>query len=153
MRRRHLTFVLSLTLGCGLAVAAQIPPPGPSQTYRGLQMTASSIERAPTASLNDCPPGENRVNATARPGEEFAIVTVAFKVLPTFQPGPIKRPVLVDAQGKTYNTAVSFMDVGKVPEFSCQMPFRVPAGTALGTLMIDTAKLDLANVAKKSPTH
>jgi hypothetical protein len=124
---------------------------GASQVYKGLQMSAVSVDRASTASLNDCPPGENRVNATTKPGEEFAVVTIAFKVLPAFQPGPMKRPVLTDAAGKTYNTAVAFVDVGKIPEFSCQLPFRVPAGTALKSLAIDTATLDLTTVDKKKP--
>jgi hypothetical protein len=122
---------------------------GAPQTYKGLQMTATAVTRAPTASLNDCPPGENRVNATTRPGEEFAIVTVAFKVLPSFQAGPMKRPVLTDASGKTYNTAVSFVDVGKTPEFTCQIPFRVSSGTPVKSLAIETATLDLTKIDAK----
>src|ERR671938_42194 len=118
---------------------------GKPVTYNGLEMTVDSVQRAPTASLKDCPPGGNTVNATSRPGEEFAVVTVKFKVLPGFQPSPMKRPVLTDAAGKTYNTAVSFVDVGSVPEFSCAIPFRVPSGTAVKSLQIDTATLDLSS--------
>jgi hypothetical protein len=55
----------------------------------------------------------------------------------------IKRPTLTDTAGKTYNTAVSFVDVGSVPEFSCAIPFRVPAGTALKAVQVETATLDL----------
>jgi hypothetical protein len=117
---------------------------GKPVTYNGLEMTVDSVQRAPTASLKDCPPGGNTVNATTRPGEEFAIVTVKFKVLPAFQPNTmLKRPTLADTTGKTYNTAVSFVDVGKVAEFSCSIPFRVPSGTALKSFQVDTAKLDL----------
>jgi hypothetical protein len=119
-------------------------------TYNGLQMSVASVERAPTASLKDCPPGGNTVNATTRPGEEFAIVTVNFKVLPAFKENTIlKRPTVTDASGKTYNTAVSFVDVAKVPEFSCSIPFRVPAGTNLKSFQVDTASLDLTTADSK----
>lgn len=107
-------------------------------------MSVAGVDRASTASLKDCPPGGNTVNATTRPGEEFAIVTITFKVTPAFQANTmIKRPTLTDAAGKTYNTAVSFVDVGSVPDFSCAIPFRVPSGTALKSVQVDTATLDL----------
>ena len=118
-------------------------------TYKSLEMSVASVDRAPSASLKDCPPGGNTVNAMSRPGEEFAVVTVKFKVLPGFEPTPMKRPVLTDAAGKTYNTAVSFVDVGSVPEFSCAIPFRVPAGTAVKSLQIDNASLDLTSAETK----
>lgn len=149
--RRGLSILAIVWVGLAYAPAAGQPAPGATQTYKGLQISVTSVERAPSAGLNDCPPGENRVNALSRPGEEFAVVTLAFKVLPAFQPGPIKRAVLTDTAGKTYNTAVSFIDVGKVPEFSCQMPFRVPAGTALKSLAIESATLDLTAIEKKKP--
>ena len=117
---------------------------GKPVTYKGLEMSVASVERAASASLKDCPPGDNRVNAMTRPGEEFAVVTVKFKVLPAFQPNTmLKKPTLTDSAGKTYNTAVSFVDVGSVPEFSCAIPFRVPAGTALKSVQIDATSLDL----------
>jgi hypothetical protein len=113
-------------------------------THKGLEISVASVERAASASLKDCPPGDNRVNAMTRPGEEFAVVTVKFKVLPAFEKNTIlKKPTLTDASGKTYNTAVSFVDVGSVPEFSCAIPFRVPAGTALKSVQVDSASLDL----------
>ena len=108
-------------------------------------MSVAGVERAPTASLKDCPPGGNTVNATSRPGEEFAVVKVNFKVLPAFQPNTVlKRPTVTDESGKTYNTAVAFVDVGGTPEFSCAIPFRVPAGTTLKSLQIDSATLHLS---------
>jgi hypothetical protein len=55
----------------------------------------------------------------------------------------LKKPTLTDSAGKVYNTAVSFVDVGSVPEFSCSIPFRIPAGTALKSLQVDAATLDL----------
>ena len=62
----------------------------------------------------------------------------------TFEKNTIlKRPMLTDAAGKTYNTAVSFVDVASVPEFSCAIPFRVPTGTALKSIQIDAASLEL----------
>jgi hypothetical protein len=123
-------------------LAAQ--PPGKPVTYKGLEMSVAGVERAPRASLKDCPPGGNTVNATTRPGEEFAVVSVNFKVLPAFQPNTmLKRPVVTDEAGKTYNTAVSFVDVGGTPEFSCAIPFRVPMGTRLKSIQIDSATLEI----------
>ena len=138
-------------LACGLAggVAAQ---GGAAQTYKGLQMSVTRVERAPSASLKDCPPGTNTVTAMTRPGEQFAIVTVAFKTQPGFQASPplvMKRPSMADTAGKTYNTSVSFVDVGSVPEFSCLFPFRVPEGTKLKSLQIETASFDLSPFESK----
>jgi hypothetical protein len=124
-------------------VAAQSAA-GKPVTHKGLEMSVASVERAATASLKDCPPGDNRVNATTKPGEEFAVVTVKFKVLPAFEKSTmLKKPTLTDSAGKTYNTAVSFVDVASVPEFSCAIPFRVPTGTALKSVQVDSATLEL----------
>jgi len=60
----------------------------------------------------------------------------------------MRRPVLTDAAGKIYNTAVSFVDVGKTPEYSCAFPFRVPAGTAVKSINIDGAVIDLGSFQK-----
>jgi hypothetical protein len=137
-----------LVLAGAALVSAQSA--GKPVTYKGLEMSVASVERAAVASLKDCPPGDNRVNATTRPGEEFAVVTVKFKVLPAFQPNTmLKKPVLNDTGGKAYNTAVSFVDVGSVPEFACAIPFRVPTGTALKSVQIDSASLDLAGTEAK----
>ena len=154
MEPRYLPFVLSWFRGFACVLALTVPAAaqsaaGKPTTYKGLEISVAGIERASTASLNDCPPGENRVVATTRPGEEFAIVKVSFKVLPAFQPTPLKRPAITDASGKSYFTAVSFVDVGKTPEFSCAIPFRVPAGTALKSLQIDSATLDLSSADTK----
>jgi hypothetical protein len=128
----------------GRAAAPVAQSAGTPVSYKGLEMAVAGVERAPTASLKDCPPGGNTVNATTRPGEEFAVVKVTFKILPGFQPNTtLKRPVLTDQSGKTYNTAVSFVDIGSTPEFSCAIPFRVPAGTALKAVQIDSATLDI----------
>jgi hypothetical protein len=132
-----------LILACAVPVAAQSAA-GKPVTHKGLEMSVAGVERAATASLKDCPPGDNRVNATTKSGEEFAVVTVKFKVLPAFEKSTmLKKPTLTDSAGKTYNTAVSFVDVGTVPEFSCAIPFRVPTGTALKSVQIDSATLDL----------
>jgi hypothetical protein len=132
-----------LILACAVPVAAQSAA-GKPVTHKGLEMSVAGVERAASASLKDCPPGDNRVNAMTKPGEEFAVVTVKFKVLPAFEKSTmLKKPTLTDSAGKTYNTAVSFVDVGSVPEFSCSIPFRVPAGTALKSVQIDSATLDL----------
>jgi hypothetical protein len=121
---------------------------GGSQTTRGLEISAAGVEHTSKASLKDCPPGANTVGSTAKPGEEFAIVNLNFKVLPAFKPGTFRRPVLTDAGGKTYNTAVSLVDVGKVPEFSCAIPFRVPTGTKAKSIQIEDASIDLSALDK-----
>jgi hypothetical protein len=122
-----------------VSLAAQ----GGSKNYKGIELSVAGVERAARVSLTDCPPGANTVSSTAKPGEEFAVVTLKAKVSPGYKPEPIKRPTLTDAAGKTYNTAVSFVDVGKVPEFTCAIPFRVPSGAKLKAIQVDTVSLDL----------
>jgi len=84
-----------------------------------------------------------------RPGEQFALVTVAFKVSPAFKAAPMKRPTVTDAADKKFNTASTFVDVGSVPEYSCTFPFRVPEGTKLKSLQLETASLDLSSFESK----
>ena len=120
------------------AVFAQAP-----KNFRGLDISVGGVERAGNVSLTDCPPGANTVSSTAKPGEEFAVVTLKMKVTPSYKPGAIKRPTVTDASGKIFNTAVSFVDVGKIPDFSCAIPFRVPAGTKLKSVQVETVSLDL----------
>jgi hypothetical protein len=131
-----------------LAVVAAGQTASPSQNYQGLAMTVTKVERATSASLRDCPPGTNTVNAVTRPGEQFALVTIAFKVGPSFKPGPMKRPSVTDTADKSYLTASQFVDAGSVPEYSCTFPFRLPEGTKLKALHIETATLDLSALDK-----
>jgi hypothetical protein len=142
---------LKRTLAIGIVVcglAAAVAAQGKPQTSKNLQMTPTSVELTDKGSLRDCPPGTNTVNSVARAGEQIANVTVAFKVLPGFQPGPLKRPTVTGADGKIYNTSVQFVDVGSVPEFSCTFVYRVPQGTQLKSMQIEDATLDLAGLAK-----
>jgi len=141
MRNRVFSGLCAASL---LAVVASGQTASTLQPLPGLDVTVSKVERAASASLRDCPPGSNTVNAVTRPGEQFALVTVAFKVSPSFQAAPMKRPSVTDATDKKYNTAATFVDVGKVPEFSCTFPFRVPEGTKLKALQIENASYDLA---------
>jgi hypothetical protein len=129
-----------------MTLAAQSSP----QTYKGLEMVVSGVERASNVSLTDCPPGANIVRGVIKPGDpmEFASVKVDFKVLPAFKPGPLPKPVLHDASGKAYNTAQSFSDVGSSPSFSCTFSFRVPTGTVAKRFTLDTASIDLSALAK-----
>src|SRR5215467_1343990 len=120
-----------------------------AQSIPGLDMKVSKIERASSASLRDCPPGTNTVNAVTRPGEQFALVTVAFKVSSAFKAAPMKRPTVTDTADKKYNTASTFVDVGSVPEYSCTFPFRVPEGTKLKSLQIESSSLDLSALEPK----
>jgi hypothetical protein len=132
-----------------LAVGASGQAGSKAQPLPGLDATVTKVERAASASLRDCPPGTNTVNAVTRPGEQFALVTVAFKVSSAFKASPMKRPTVTDAADKKYNTASTFVDVGSVPEYSCTFPFRVPEGTKLKSLQIETASLDLSTLEPK----
>jgi hypothetical protein len=131
-----------------LAVVASGQAASKGQPLPGLEATVTKVEHAATASLRDCPPGTNTVNAVTRPGEQFALVTVAFKVLPSFKASPMKRPTVTDAADKKFNTASTFVDVGSVPEYSCTFPFRVPEGTKLKAIQLETTSLDLSALDK-----
>jgi hypothetical protein len=130
------------------AVAASGQTASKAQPLPGLDASVTRVERAASASLRDCPPGSNTVNAVTRPGEQFALVTVAFKVSPAFKASPMKRPTVTDAADRKYNTAATFVDVGSVPEYSCTFPFRVPEGTKLKALQIESSSLDLSSLDK-----
>ena len=123
--------------------------PGPSTNYKGLEITAVGVERAQNVPLLDCPPSTNTQRGNALAGEEFAVVSLAFKVTPAFKATIVKKPVLTDASGKVYNTSVAIIDPGSQPEYKCSFPFRVPAGTKVASLQIDTATIALALLDKK----
>jgi hypothetical protein len=88
------------------------------------------------------------VNAVQRPGDELAVVTVNFKVMPDFKPVMMKRPTVIATDDKVYNTSVQFVDVGSVPEYACQFTYRVPTGTKLKALTIESATFDLTPLDK-----
>lgn len=121
----------------------------PKVSYKGLEIVATVVERAQNVPLVDCPPGTNTQRGNARAGEEFAVVSLAFKVTPAFKETIVKKPVLTDANGKVYNTSVAIIDPGSVPEYTCSFPFRVPTGTKVASVQIDTATLDLASLDKQ----
>ena len=119
------------------------------QTVNGLQITVTSVEHTDKAGLKDCPPGTNTVNSVQRPGDELIVVTAAFKVLPDFKPVMMKRPTATTADGKVYNTSVQFVDVGSMPEYSCQFVYRVqPPGTKLKTFTVENTAFDLTGIEK-----
>lgn len=121
----------------------------PKVNYKGLEIAAAGVARAQNVPLLDCPPGTNSQRGNARGGEEFAIVTLAFKVTPAFKETIVKKPVMTDSTGKVYNTSVAIIDPGSLPAYECAFPFRVPAGTKVASLQIDTATIDLASLDKK----
>jgi hypothetical protein len=142
---RKVVIAASLTL-CMVATAAMQTKP---TNYKGLEITPLGVERAKNVALVDCPPGQNTVRGNAREGEEFAVVTMAFKVTPSFDAKTIvKKPVLTDASGKTFNTSVSIIDAGSVAEYKCSFPFRVPAGTKVTSVAIDTATINVSALDK-----
>src|SRR3954453_2683594 len=142
------TILAGLSFAGLLAVVASGQAASKAQPLPGLDATVTKVERAASASLRDCPPGSNTVNAVTRPGEQFALVTVAFKVSAAFKTAPMKRPTITDSVEKKYNTAATFVDVGSVPEYSCTFPFRVPEGTKLKAMQIETSSLDLSSLDK-----
>lgn len=117
--------------------------------YKGLEITVAGIERTSTVALRDCPPGANSIRGLTKPGEEFAVVNLSFKVTPAFKETLVKKPVLHDAGGKTYQTAMAFIDPGSQPQYSCGFAYRVPEGTKLGKIQIDTTTIDLTAHDKK----
>ena len=139
-----------LTAGAiSLASAAVLVAQPPAKTVNGLQISVKSVARAERTPLRDCPPGTNSVNAVQRPGDELAVVTVDFKVLPDFKPVTMKRPTATATDDKVYNTSIQFVDVGSVPEYSCQFVYRVPQGTKLKTLQIESASFDVSGLESK----
>jgi hypothetical protein len=140
------------TLIAGIAVsgllAAVVSGQAAGKTVNGLQVSVSKVERMEKASLRDCPPGTNTVNAVQRPGDELAVVTVNFKVMPDFKPAILKRPTATATDDKVYNTSVQFVDVGSVPEYSCQFIYRVPQGTKLKAFTVESATFDIAALDK-----
>ena len=130
---------------CMAATAAMQTKP---TNYKGLEITALGIERAKNVALVDCPPGQNSVRGNARGEEEFAVVKLAFKVTPAFKEAVVKKPVLTDASGKTYQTSVSIIDPGSKPDYECGFPFRVPLGTKIASVSIDTATINIASLDK-----
>ena len=136
--------------GAGLlAVAASVAIAGQS-SIPGLDVKVTKIERANSASLKDCPPGTNTVSAVAKPGEQFALVTVTIKAGSDYKGASLngKRPTAEDDAGKKYFTPSYLVDFGSTTDFSCTFPFRVPEGTKLKTLKIETASFDLASMDK-----
>src|SRR5262245_45632307 len=132
----------------GLLVAAAAAQAGQAKTVNGLQVSVAKVERMEKASLRDCPPGTNTVNAVQRPGDELAVVTVNFKVMPDFKPAMLKRPTATATDDKVFNTSVQFVDVGSVPEYSCQFIYRVPQGTKLKSFAVESETFDIAALDK-----
>ena len=140
---RRARYALTL-LGGVVATSGAVWAAQAGQTYKGLEVAVTGVERATNVSLADCPAGANIVRGVIRPGDpmEFASVKVDFKVLPAFKPGVIPKPVLYDESGKAYNTAQTFGEIGSAP-FACAFSFRVPKGTKVTKFAIDTLSVNL----------
>jgi hypothetical protein len=145
---RSMTRLFAGLFAALLAAVAVSAAAAAQSTIPGLEIKVTKVERSASASLSDCPPGTNTVSAVTRPGEQFALVTVSFKVGSGFKPAPMKRPTVTDGADKSYFTPSQFVDVGSKPEYSCTFPFRVPEGTKLKTLKIENVALDLSSLDK-----
>jgi len=147
VKKRHLLLSCVLVAGLIVAVFGQ----SKAQTYKGIEVTVSGLERATNVSLTDCPAGANSVRGVIRPGDtnEFAAVKVDFKVTPEFKAGTaLAKPVVLDDSGKSYNTAQSFAEIPASQSFSCTFAFRVPKGTKLKRFSIDTLAIDLGTMGQ-----
>jgi len=133
--------------GLVLLAAGVIQTPS---AYKGLEITVKSLERAANVSLQDCPPGDNIVRGVIRPGEEneFATVSIEVKVLPSFTPVQLPKPVVYDGADKAYKTAQSFGDLNREPSYACSFSFRVPKGTKLSRFAIGDTSFDVGTLEK-----
>jgi hypothetical protein len=112
-------------------------------------VTVSGVTRATNVSLTDCPAGANIVRGVIRPGDanEFVSVTLDFKTEAGYKAGGIvPSPLLHDGKGQSYKTAQAFGEIGATPTFSCTFSYRVPKGTPVARLTIDTVALDLSKL-------
>ena len=142
------TLIAGIAVSGLLAVSLGAQTASAPKTVNGLQVSVAKIERMEKAALKDCPPGTNTVNAVHRPGDELAVVTVNFKVMPDFKPAMFKRPTATATDDKVYNTSVQFVEVGSVPEYSCQFIYRVPTGTKLKAFSVEGTTIDIAALDK-----
>jgi hypothetical protein len=129
--------------GVVLLLAGAVQTPG---VHKGLEITVKGLERAANVSLQDCPPGENIVRGVIRPVEnnEFVTVRIDVKVLPSFAPVSLAKPVLFDAADKSYKTAQSFGEMSASASYSCAFSFRVPKGTKVSRFTIEEASFDVS---------
>jgi hypothetical protein len=129
--------------GVVLLLAGAVQTPG---VHKGLEITVNGLERAANVSLQDCPPGENIVRGVIRPVEnnEFVTVRIDVKVLPSFAPVSLAKPVLFDAADKPYKTAQSFGEMSASASYSCAFSFRVPKGTKVSRFTIEEASFDVS---------
>jgi hypothetical protein len=141
--------VLLTSLFSLLTFVASAEQPGLTTSYKGLEITPLGVERTQNVPLLDCPPGTNSQRGNARGGEEFAVVKLNFKVTSAFKETIVKKPTLTDTDGKTYNTSVAIIDPGSQPEYQCSFPFRVPTGTKVASVSIDTATINVSAFDKK----
>jgi hypothetical protein len=145
-----MTGVVITALASALVASADVRLGGQSAsaTFSGMDFAVAGVTRATNVSLADCPPGANSVRGVIRPGDanEFASVTLDIKV--QTKPATVPSPILRDDAGKEYKTAQTFVEFAAGSSFSCTFSYRVPKGTKLALLTIDSATLDLSKTAQ-----
>lgn len=136
--------------------------PDSKKTASGLEVTIleakpteefDAVNRVPTFRMGSCPPG------AAMPGfkiegnhaKDVIIVQLGLKFPPDYPRNDFPLPVLLDASGKKYSSN-NVMAPAKelVPrikttgeQLKCEIPFEVPAGTAMTKLQYDNLVFDL----------
>lgn len=155
-RADDMFFIVLAALGVALFAGASVrvgttSAHGDAQaTVKGLEISASGIERGRRVSLQDCPRGENSVRGVIRPNEdnEFVSIDVDITVLPTFEETRLAKPLLIDAAGQEYKTAQAFGELNAEPSYSCTFSFRVPVGTDVSRFELEDVSIDLSSLAK-----
>ena len=148
--RRASIVLLTLCAVCLSSFTGFTASPVAEETIDGISVVAKSIERSRRVSLQDCPPGENRVRGVIRPNEttEFVSVHLDFSVSDAFEGASWDKPVLQDSKGETYKTAQAFTDLGSERSYSCTFSFRVPQGTEAAQFQIGETSIDLSALSE-----
>ncbi len=147
----HVDVSLALA-GCAfVAGRRRVERCNPPADLQGAGSRGRRRERATNVSLTDCPAGANIVRGVIRPGDtnEFASVKVDFKVPPAFKPGAVPSPSCTTTPARPTTRRRPLARSRPTPSFSCTFSFRVPKGTKLARLTIDTLSLDLGKAIQK----
>jgi hypothetical protein len=124
----------------------------PSQTYKGLEVTVTGVERRRIATIRVCPHGNFSADVTDEYGYGFAVVMVTIKLKREYADTQPKRFELYDVDNKKYTTlAKVFID--EPGKFSCEFPFVVPEGTKLKKFQFEEVSFDLEKLESANKSN